>query len=196
MIEITATAEAYFRRLLERQGMGEPGLRLAVLDPGTPSAQCDLQFCPAENARPDDERFTYEGFVLFVAPDSLPWLSQAEIDFEEDGAGGQLTISAPNIKGSMPDDDAPLAERLAWVIDTEINPQLAAHGGRVALVEITGEGKAVLQFGGGCHGCGMVDMTLKQGIEKTLAQRFPEISGVLDATDHASGENPYYAAGA
>ena len=81
------------------------------------------------------------------------------------------------------------------MLETEINPALAAHGGRVGLVEITEEKQAVLQFGGGCHGCGMADVTLKQGIEQTLTQRIPEITGVLDATDHRSGKNPYYASG-
>ena len=74
----------------------------------------------------------------------------------------------------------------------EINPQIASHGGRVSLEEIAGDGIVVLRFGGGCHGCGMADVTLKQGIEKTLRSRLPEITEVRDATDHASGHNPYY----
>jgi len=104
---------------------------------------------------------------------------------------GVLTATA-NIKGAMPAGNAPLAERVAWLLDTDINPKLAAHGGQVALVEITAAREVVLQFGGGCHGCGMVDVTLKEGIEKSLKEQFPEVSGVLDATDHATGENPYY----
>jgi Fe/S biogenesis protein NfuA len=66
----------------------------------------------------------------------------------------------------------------------------------VALVEITENMEVVLQFGGGCHGCGMADVTLKQGIEQTLTRHIPEITAVLDATDHHSGQNPYYASGA
>ena len=193
MIDISPEAQAYFRQLIERQGVGELGLRLKVLSPGTPRASCDLQFWPEDQRLDEDQRYAYDGFELFVPPDSSAWLSEAEIDFETDDAGGQLTIKAPNIKGAMPADDAPLAARVAWLIDAEINPQLASHGGRVALETITDDGEAVLRFGGGCHGCGMADVTLKQGIEKTLREAFPEISGVLDATDHASGENPYYA---
>ncbi len=79
------------------------------------------------------------------------------------------------------------------MLDAEINPRLAAHGGRVSLVEVTEACEVVLQFGGGCHGCGMVDMTLKEGIEKSLKEQIPEVTGVLDATDHSTGENPYYA---
>ena len=103
-----------------------------------------------------------------------------------------MTIKAPNIKGRAPAADANLSERVNWLLTTEINPSIASHGGQVALQEITADKEVVLQFGGGCHGCGMVDVTLKDGIEKTLREKLPEISGVIDATDHSTGENPYY----
>jgi Fe/S biogenesis protein NfuA len=81
------------------------------------------------------------------------------------------------------------------LLETEINPSLASHGGRVTLVEVTEKMEVVLQFGGGCQGCGMADVTLKQGIEQTLTRNIPEITAVLDSTDHQSGQNPYYAGG-
>ena len=80
----------------------------------------------------------------------------------------------------------------AWVLQSEINPGLASHGGKVSLELITPDNEVVLRFGGGCHGCGMVNVTLQDGIEKTLKEYFPEIKAVIDATDHASGSNPYY----
>ena len=134
-------------------------------------------------------------FNLYVARPSEKWLEKAEIDFEEDATGGQLTIKAPGIKGSEPAEEASLEDRVQWLLQTEVNPALAAHGGRVALVEITEQKEVVLQFGGGCHGCGMADVTLKQGIEQTLTRHLPEITAVKDATDHHSGSNPYYAGG-
>jgi len=79
------------------------------------------------------------------------------------------------------------------LIDSEINPQLAAHKGHVRLEEVTAEGVVLLRFGGGCQGCGMADVTLKQGIEKTLMAKVPGITAVRDATDHDSGEAPYIA---
>ena len=88
--------------------------------------------------------------------------------------------------------DASVVERVRHVIESEINPQLASHGGRVSLREITADGVVELQFGGGCHGCGMVDKTLRGGVEKTLKARVPEVTGVADATDHDSGSTPYY----
>jgi len=167
-----------------------------VNQPGTPNANCDLQFCPEGRHRDDDCIVTYPAFNLYVARTSESWLEEAEIDFEESATGGQLSIRAPGIKGSEPSADSPIEQRIEWLLESEINPSLAAHGGRVALVEITRDMEVVLQFGGGCHGCGMVDVTLKQGIEQSLKQKIPEITAVIDSTDHSSGENPYYAAGA
>ena len=92
----------------------------------------------------------------------------------------------------MPGAEAELSDRVAWLLETEINPGLASHGGHVELEEITESLEVVLRFGGGCHGCGMVDVTLKEGIENSLKTNFPEIRGILDATDHSTGENPYY----
>lgn len=193
MIEITPTAQSYFKQLLEQQEDAGAGLRISVVDPGTPRAGCDLQFCPAGEQRPDDACVEFSAFNLYVDAGSSDWLKEAVIDFEENATGGQLTIKAPNIKGSMPGADSPLAERVSWVLETEINPGLAGHGGMVSLVNITDDKEVVLQFGGGCHGCGMADVTLKDGIESTLKGHFPEITAVLDATDHSTGENPYYA---
>ena len=191
MIEISKTAEAYFVRLLEQQDEPGLGLRLRVINPGTPQADCEILFCTDMEAGLDDETLSYDGFKLYLAAGSQAWLEEAEINFEEGSTGGQLLVRAPHIKGHAPRDDAPLSDRVAWVIDTEINAMVASHGGKVSLQEITDAGEAVLQFGGGCHGCSMVDVTLKNGVEKTLLDRFDELVGVLDATDHSTGENPY-----
>jgi Fe/S biogenesis protein NfuA len=196
MIEITSTAQAYFEKLISQQDEDGLGLRIQVKQPGTPNASCDLQFCPKGQHQADDHVVEYDTFNLYVARISAPWLEKAQIDFDEDATGGQLTIRAPGIKGSEPAADAPVERRIEWLLESEINPALASHGGRVSLVEITREMAAVLQFGGGCHGCGMADVTLKQGIEKTLTEKVPEITAVIDATDHETGKNPYYAPGA
>ncbi len=195
MIEISETARDYFSRLIAQQDEEGLGLRISVELPGTPQASCDLQFCPRGAVGPEDHKLPLAGLDFYIAHASLPWLKGAEIDFEQDQTGGQLTIRAPGIKGTAPADDASLAERIQWTLDTEVNPMLASHGGHVNLVEVTENLKVVLQFGGGCHGCGMADVTLKQGISKTLHERFEEISDVVDVTDHESGENPYYSRG-
>ncbi len=195
MVKISETAQKYFDQLIVKQDDAGLGLRIAVRQAGTPSAACDLQFCPQGQEQSSDTRVEYANFNLFVEQASEPWLVDAEVDFEEDETGGQLTIRAPGIKGSEPNSEAPMEGRVQWVLDTEINPMLASHGGMVSLVQVTVENVVVLQFGGGCQGCGMVDVTLQQGIEKTLTERIPEISAVRDVTDHQGGDNPYYSAG-
>ena len=192
MIDVSSNAQKYFKRLIDQQDLPGLGLRISVIDPGTPRASCDLQFCPQGEHQATDQGMEFSDFNLYVAQDSADWLTEAEIDFEEDNAGGQLSIKAPNIKGNMPAETADLQDRVAWIIETEINPGLASHGGHVALEEITPDMAVVLRFGGGCQGCGMADVTLKQGIEKSLKGHFPEITALIDATDHATGENPYY----
>ncbi|NII09393.1 NfuA family Fe-S biogenesis protein [Oleiagrimonas sp. C23AA] len=192
MIDISERAQNYFRHLLEQQGVEGQGIRLSVVQGGTPAANCALEFC--EPSELDGREWTVEctGFNIYVDGDSVRWLDEASIDFEINATGGQLNIRAPKIKGEIPGEGASLVERVRYVIDAEINPQVASHGGRISLLEVSADGVVVLQFGGGCHGCGMVDVTLKQGVEKTLKTRVPEITEVRDATDHASGENPYY----
>jgi Fe/S biogenesis protein NfuA len=97
-----------------------------------------------------------------------------------------------NAKVPSIDEDASLEERVNYLLYSEINPSLAAHGGEVSLVEILNKETAVLQFGGGCQGCGMVDVTLKDGIEKTLIEEIPELKSIADVTDHSYRENAYY----
>ena len=89
-------------------------------------------------------------------------------------------------------EDSSIEDRVNYVLYNEINPGLAAHGGNVSLEEIFEESVAVLRFGGGCQGCGMVDVTLKDGVEKTLLEQIPQLTEVRDVTDHSVRENAYY----
>ncbi len=191
MIQISNSAQAYFRGLIEQQD-DAIGIRLTAMRPGTPSADARLAFCDVDDLIGDEWALDCDGFTLYVDGASVSFLDGAELDFLSNDTGGQVTVRAPHIKGLMPGADAGVIERIRHVLESEINPQLASHGGRVALEQFTAEGTAVLRFGGGCHGCGMVDVTLKQGIEKTLKARVPEVSAVVDATDHDSGNAPYY----
>lgn len=192
MLIVTPAAREFFARLLTEQPE-DTHLRLRAVEPGTPRADCELTYCQAAETGAGDEAVDCGRFTLFVDGNSRPWLEGATLDFETDATGGELSIKAPGLKGQRPDDGASLHEKVSWVLEARINPMVASHGGHVALVDVTDDGMVVLQFGGGCHGCGMVDVTLKQGVETTLKQEIPEIAGVRDATDHSTGENPYYA---
>jgi Fe/S biogenesis protein NfuA len=193
MIDLSPSAREHFARLIEQQDLPGLGIRLRAVDAGTSKGDCQLEFCEPADLRGDEWEIDCDGFLLFVESASVPFLDGASVDYTRDATGGQLSIKAPRLRGQAPEDGASLVERVRYVIDAEVNPQLASHGGRVSLREISADGVVVLQFGGGCHGCGMVDVTLRNGIERTLRERIPEITGVRDATDHDSGDTPYYA---
>lgn len=191
-ISISDAAQAHFVRLLEQQDEGT-NIRIFVVNPGTPNAECGVSYCPQNAVEETDTEFTFERFSAFVDDISLPFLDEAEIDYVTDPMGSQLTLKAPNAKMRKVADDAPFIERLDYVIQTQVNPQLASHGGKVTLIEVTEDKYAILQFGGGCNGCSMVDVTLKEGIEKQLLAQFPgELEGVKDITEHQRGEHSYY----
>ncbi len=192
MIEITISAQEHFHKLLSQQDDNTSNIRVFVVNPGTPNAECGVSYCPDDAIEESDVKYTYEYFSAYVDKDSEPYLLDAVIDYQTDKMGGQLTLKAPNAKVKKVADDAPVEERLVYILESEINPQLANHGGRVNLVEFTKDGVAILQFGGGCQGCGMVDVTLKEGIEKTLLEKIPECKGVRDVTEHSEGDNPYF----
>ena len=192
MISISDAAQAHFRKLLEKQPDGT-NIRVFVMNAGTPNAECGVSYCPADAVEPEDIRLPFAGFDGLIDPQSAPFLEEASIDFVSDQMGSQLTLKAPNAKMRKVDDDAPLNERIEYVIHSQVNPSLAGHGGKVTLLEITEDGYVILQFGGGCNGCSMVDVTLKEGIEKQFLELFPnEIKGVRDATDHLRGDHSFY----
>ncbi len=191
LVEITEAAQAHFVKLLSSQ---EPdtGIRVFVVNPGTPHAECGVSYCPQDAVEKDDLKIELPDFNAYIDEDSIPYLDEAKIDYQTDDMGGQLTLRAPNAKARKVDDDAPAIDRIRYLLEAEINPQLASHGGQVSLAEFTDEGVVVLRFGGGCQGCGMVDTTLSEGIEKTLMEKIPEVTGVKDITEHEQGDNPYY----
>ncbi|WOT05414.1 Fe-S biogenesis protein NfuA [Shewanella youngdeokensis] len=191
MITISETAQAHFVKLLSDQPEGTH-IRVFVISPGTAQAECGVSYCPPDAVEADDTEFEFNGFNAMVDEKSIPFLEDASIDFVTDQLGSQLTLKAPNAKMRKVAGDAPLVERIEYVIQSEINPQLASHGGNISLIEITEDGIAVLQFGGGCNGCSMVDVTLKDGIEKQLLEQFSgELTGVKDMTEHQHGDHSY-----
>jgi len=192
MIEITPVAQAHFAKLLEPQKEGT-NIRVFVINPGTPKAECGVSYCPPEAVESSDTRLSFESFDALIDEVSLPFLDDAFVDLVEEDTGTQLTLKAPNAKMRKVNADAPLLERVEYVIQIQINPQLASHGGFIKLIEITEDNVAVIEFGGGCNGCSQVDLTLKEGIEKELLEEFSgELNAVRDVTEHAQGDHSFY----
>ncbi|WP_025733063.1 Fe-S biogenesis protein NfuA [Carnimonas nigrificans] len=191
-LEITTSAQEYLAELLSKQDVGGIGVRVFITQPGTPYAETCLAYCRPGEEEPSDVRVELEHFPLLIEAHSEPFLEDAVVDFNADRMGGQLTIKAPNAKMPKVDASSPLEDQINYVLYSEINPGLASHGGEIRLIQLTEDDIAVLQFGGGCQGCAAVDLTLKEGVERTLLERIPELKGIRDVTDHTDTTNAYY----
>ncbi|MGH7570429.1 MAG: NifU family protein [Gemmatimonadota bacterium] len=157
-----------------------------------------LQGLNEEQIQASDIRLEEEGFTLVVDADSANRLRGTRIDYRETLVERGFHFDNPNTspgpalpRGDRPDLQGPLPDRVRMLLDSEINPAIAAHGGHVRLVDVRDD-RVFLAFGGGCHGCGMVDVTLKQGIERRIREAVPEVAEVIDTTDHSTGESPYF----
>ncbi|WP_251978112.1 Fe-S biogenesis protein NfuA [Salinicola avicenniae] len=191
-IQITESGQEYLAELLAKQDVDDIAVRVFITQPGTPYAETCLAYCRPGEEEPSDEKLSLPKFDVFLDKNSVPFLEEAVVDFNADRMGGQLTIKAPNAKMPKVNADSPLEDRINYILYSEINPGLAAHGGEIRLIQLTEEPVAVLQFGGGCQGCAAVDLTLKEGVERTLMERIPELAGIRDVTDHTDTTNAYY----
>ena len=192
IITITKTAEDYLAKLISEKNESGTAVRVFITDPGTPHAETCLAYCKPDELTPSDVLISLPTLSVYVEERSIPFLEESEVNYDIDNFGGQLTIKAPNARLPNISPDSPLEDRVNYVIYNEINPMLESHGGVVSLKEITEDKFAILQFGGGCQGCSMVDVTLKDGVEKTLLESMPELAGVRDMTDHTMDENAFY----
>lgn len=191
MITVTKQAQTYLFDALQQHEIDDLHLQVKVKNPGTPLADCYLNFCERHEMLEDALEIKQKGFSLFVDKIDEKYLNDASIDFEETDTGGQLNIKAPELKGKAPEEGASLFERVEYFINSELNPSLAMHGGFAKLKDID-DGYAFIEFGGGCQGCGMAEQTLSMGMETKLLKAFPELKGLMDGTNHSKGENPYY----
>ncbi|MFV8783653.1 Fe-S biogenesis protein NfuA [Microbulbifer sp. SA54] len=191
-VTITESAQEYLRDLLAKQDCEGIAIRMFVSNPGTPNAETCIAYCRPGEEKEGDLEMQLGDLKAYFEGRSVPYLDEARVDYSADKMGGQLTIRAPNSRMPKVTDDSPIEDRINYVLYSDVNPGLAAHGGQVSLVEVTEDMYAVLKFGGGCQGCGMVDMTLKEGVEKTLKEKVPELAGVKDITDHTDKSQAYY----
>ena len=197
MIELTPAAHSRIRTALERADPPRTHLRIEAR-PGAKGLDYRLAAVDEADVTEDDAVLEQGGFRIVVDADSASWISGARIDYLETLLESGFRFDNPNSpptpalpSGARADLTGSVADRVRLLLDSEINPAVAAHGGRIELAGIE-DGVVYLSFGGGCHGCGLVDVTLKQGVEARLRELVPEIQGVVDTTDHATGRNPYY----
>lgn len=191
---------------LEGEGAGD-SLALWIEVTGTQGRgyAYDLYFSEASSA-PEGSAVGRDGNVtVVIPPTSIDHLRGSRLEFATNGGGGLVLVnpnqpSAEELNPGLPAEilamgvESELAQRATAVLDNEVNPSIASHGGRADLVAMDDEAKiAYIKMSGGCQGCSMSRLTLTQGIETALRAALPELSEVRDMTDHASGVNPFYA---
>lgn len=201
------TPAALEQVLAVRAAEDDPGslaLRIEVVGVNGTDYTYDLSFDSVDAAAADDHRQSFSGgseggadLVLLVPAQSVPKLTGATLDLPTTEGQSGLVIRNPNrpnplleIEGLTLTGDA--AEKIQQLLVESVNPSLAAHGGFATLVGVDGE-RAYLTMGGGCQGCSLSQATMVQGIAAAITEAIPEITEVIDATDHSAGDNPFYA---
>jgi Fe/S biogenesis protein NfuA len=185
-ITVTPAAKAKIEAVRSKSGHPDACLRIAIAGRRGGQFVYELDLVAPEDAPSADIVVETPELRLLIEPDSATNLEGAIIDLDASAMGGALRIDNPN-EGWRD----PVAARIQEVLDRQINPSVAAHGGFVDLLEVRGSA-AYVQLGGGCQGCAQVDVTLRQGIEVAIKAAVPQITEVIDITDHAAGTNPYF----
>jgi len=202
MIQITEVARKKIDALIQdheaQQKTRIEGLRLTVKG-AAPRVEYGLAFVEAGKRKPDDVTTDADGIKLFMTGRDAAFLEEVKIDYITtlDQSGFKVENPKAVLPAPVPESaanlDSPEAKAIQHLLNTEINPAVAGHGGVITLVGVH-DHVAYLRLGGGCHGCGSAEATLKQGVIVAIKKAVPEIVDVLDVTDHAGGKNPYYAA--
>jgi Fe/S biogenesis protein NfuA len=197
IITITDRAHEQIQTLRAAEDDGDGlGLRIEVTGVRGADFTYDLAFEPVAEADDDDVRFDDRGLVVLVPSDSIVNLRGATLDLPSASGQGGLVLRNPNrpevpTLGEVIELEGSVEDKVRQLLDRQVNPALAAHGGFASLVKVDGN-TAHVSMGGGCQGCAVSAMTLRDGIQAAILANVPEITEVVDTTDHAAGENPFY----
>ena len=189
MVRFTEVARGKIVELLTSGGREGSALRLAIAGRLGGEFQYRMAFMKPEERAAGDVLDESQGFGLVVDERSAAYLDGTVVDYVE--VDGQRGFKIDNPNPLWRDE---LASAVQGLLDAEINPALAAHGGFVHLLELR-EGIAYVELGGGCQGCGMAKVTVQRGVEARIRQALPQVRGVVDATDHSGGRHPYFGSG-
>ncbi|MCZ6571233.1 MAG: iron-sulfur cluster assembly accessory protein [Deltaproteobacteria bacterium] len=187
ILTLTEAATQRLKSARDADQATDIALRVRVHEDGA-AFRYEFELVPENTKGPGDAVVDAEGILIYIDEESVPRLRGATLDYTDDVTGGGLKFENPN-KTRLSQDAS--GGRVQDLLDSRINPRVKDHGGPVTLIDVQ-EGRVFLELGGGCQGSGMVDVTLRQGIEVMLREEIPEITEVLDTTDHAAGDNPYY----
>ena len=187
---ITENARRYISDMRERLGLPVKGIRVRAIPRSPLRAEFAMSFVSAEEPEsPTTCIQSTGGLDVYIDPGSAPYLEGATIDYVFTLIASELKVLAPLRRLDTP--DGRMATRIEQVLEEQVNPSLAMHGGASVLIDVR-DGIAFLELTGGCHGCSMADGTLKNGIETSIREHVPEVREVRDVTAHANGPNPYF----
>jgi Fe/S biogenesis protein NfuA len=196
VLEVTEPAIARILELRANEDESD-GLALRVEVTGVRGVEYsyDLSFEALAEADEDDVVYHQGDLPVVVPADSAEQLRGAVLDLPADAAQGGLVLRNPNRPDPLGADGLELsgtvAEKVQMLLDQRINPALAAHGGFAALDRVEDD-RVFVTMGGGCQGCAVSAMTLRDGIARSITEAIPEVTEVVDVTDHTAGENPFY----
>lgn len=179
-IKITETAIKHLAALLTKEP-ANTNIRISVVNPGTIYAKLTLAFCPPGNEQYTDLKLKFAALTIYIEEKSSCYLQDAKIDYQEQN-GEDLIVKAPYLKQENTNEQLSLTEKIQLVIDNEINPILASHGGMIALEELIDDSIVLLRFGGGCLGCRVANITFQQTVEHILRQHFPKLTEIRNVT--------------
>ena len=197
VVEITDSALEQIQALRDQESIADLHLGLRIAGVGANGFIYETAFLRPEDVAAEDHLEHHGDLPVVVAADSVDNLRGSVLDLAGDPAAPGLVLRNPNpatppITDGEVELTGTVSERVQQLIELYINPSIASHGGFVTLVGVEGD-QAMVELGGGCQGCGLAAMTLRQGIESSIKHHVPEILEVVDVTDHAAGENPFFA---
>lgn len=200
IVEITDAARDKIIALRDGEGIPDLHLGLRITGVGPQGFVYETAFLRAEEVGSTEIVEDHHGLPVAIAFDSVENLRGAVLDLSGDGSGPGLVMRNPNVPSpTLPGGDlgdlelvGTTEDKIRMLLAERINPAIASHGGVANLIAVDGS-VAMLELGGGCQGCGLAAVTLRQGIERAILDAIPEIDEVVDVTDHAMGTNPFYA---
>lgn len=174
----------------------ELGLRIEITGSSGAEYTYDLSFDELSNAQPDDALVEADGVTVIVPAETVERLRGSVLDLPRTAGQGGLVIRNPNrpdpLAGVELNLEGTIAEQVEQLLEQAVNPGLASHGGFASLVGVDESNNVYVKMGGGCQGCSASALTLAEGIKRQIKDMVPDVADVIDATDHAAGENPFY----
>jgi len=185
-IDISRKAQDHIKKFINASSEKIQGVSIIIETKTERKANYSIQFIELSDTPAENISIDFENIPVLVSKEVIPYLEGTEVDLNDKGE-----LEAFNPSMSITEISGSVEEQIQHVLDEEVNPMVASHGGVVSLLEVK-DHNAYLEFGGGCQGCGMIDVTLKQGVEVMIKAQIPDIEAIYDVTDHAGGTNPYY----